>query len=122
MDGKVRIVATFCPECYHPLDDDSNDDGRLCPACRWFGDKSEVCHNPPAPTNLELAFAQLLAIYRDVCRMELLAEQLIESSSSKYDHALIAIKARVAHARHSILYFFRGTHGKTKNSTDETEN
>lgn len=113
-------MTMFCPKCYHPLDDNSDDDARLCPACRWFGDKLEVCENPPAPTNLELAFTQLLAMYRDVCRMELLAEQLTESDP-KYGHALIAIKARVSNARHSILYLFRETHGKTESNTDEAE-
>lgn len=107
-------MATFCPECYHPLDSNFDDDGRLCPACRWFGDKSEVCQNPPPPSNLELAFAQLLAMYRDVCRMELLAEQLVESGP---EH-LTAIRARVSNARHSILYLFRETHGKTDEDKD----
>lgn len=111
------MMATFCPKCYHPLDDDPDDDARLCSACRWFGDKSEVCENPPPPTEIELAFAQLLAMYRDVCRMELLAEQLIENNS-EYDRSLAAIRARVSNARHSILYLFRETHGKTDKDKD----
>ncbi len=108
-------MAIFCPKCYHPLDNDSDDDARLCSACHWFGDKLEICENPPTPTEIELAFTQLLAMYRDVCRMELLAEQLVKNSGFeyKYKRALIAIKARVSNARHSILYLFRETHGKT---------
>jgi hypothetical protein len=102
-------MAIFCPRCYHPLDEDPDDDGRLCTACRWFGDKSEICENPPAPTELELAFAQLLAMYRDVCRLELLAEQLAEGNLPAYNRSLVAIRARVAHARHSIQYLFRET-------------
>jgi len=115
-------MVIFCPKCYHPLDDDSDDDARLCSACRWFGDKSEICENPPAPTKIELAFTQLLAMYRDVCRMEQLAEQLIENSGPEYKRALIAIKARVSNARHSILYLFRETHGKTGKTDKDRRN
>jgi hypothetical protein len=107
-------MITFCPKCYHsleePNDDHSieDDGGRLCPACQWFGDKSEVCIQPPKPSQLELAFLQLVAMYRDVCRLELLAEQLRESYP-EYQQRLDFIKSRVEHAKHSLLYLFRGT-------------
>jgi len=103
-------TAEFCPKCFYPLDMIVNDDGRLCAVCDWFGDKSEVCKKPPAPNDLELAFAQLLVLYRDVCRMELLAEQLAENSTN-YDESLKAVRARASHARHSILYFFHVIRG-----------
>ena len=103
-------TAEFCPECYYPLGP-SEDDGRLCEACRWFGDQSEICAKPPAPDDLELAFLQLLALYRDVCRMELMAEQLAEGRKD-YEVNLRAIRARVGHARHSILHLFRITKDK----------
>jgi len=99
------IIIEFCPKCFHPLDD-SDDDGRLCPACRWFGDKAEICITPPPPTSLELAFTQMLALYRDICRMELLAEQVAEGKPEHRKH-LNAVKARVSHARHSLLHMFR---------------
>ena len=100
------LTAEFCPTCFYPLETASDDDGRLCAVCNWFGDKSEVCSKPPAHTDLELAFAQLLVLFRDVCRMELLAEQLVENSSETYDKSLKAVRERASHARHSILHFF----------------
>ena len=105
-------MATFCPKCYYPLDDDL-DDARLCPVCHWFGDKSEVCQTSPVLTSIELTFTQLLKMYRNVCRMELLAEQLSEGRSDpKYARHLVAIEERVLRARHSIIYLFRETQGK----------
>lgn len=107
-------TTEFCPKCYYPLGL-SEDDGRLCEACHWFGDQSEICATPPAPDNLELAFTQLLALYRDICRIELVAEQLTEGQAN-YEAKLRVIQARVGHARHSILHLFRTTKGE---KTDE---
>jgi len=103
--NRSAVIAEFCPKCFHPLDD-SDDDGRLCPACRWFGDKAEICTSPPPPTDLELAFIQMLALYRDVCRMELLTEQVAEGKPEHRRH-LNAVKARGSHAKHSLLHLFR---------------
>lgn len=109
-------TAEFCPKCYYPLGL-SEDDGRLCEACRWFGDQSEICATPPTPNDLELAFTQLLALYRDACRMELLAEQLAEGRAD-YEAELKMIRARVNHGQHSLLHFFRITRKKV--SDEET--
>lgn len=109
-------IAEFCPKCYYPLGL-SEDDGRLCEACRWFGDQSEICATPPVSDDLELVFTQLLALYQDVCRMELLAEQLAEGQAN-YEARLKAIRVKVSHARHSILYLFRAI--KNKNTNEET--
>lgn len=106
-------MITFCPTCYHPLEEvdtepNADDDGgRLCPACQWFGDKSEVCTQPPEPSQIELAFLQLVAMYRDICRLELLAEQLVEGHP-KHQKQLDFIKKRIEHAKHSLFYLFRG--------------
>lgn len=102
-----RKMTEFCPRCYHPLEG-SDDDGRLCAACQWFGDKSEVCNKPPAPTDLELAFIQMLSLYRDVCRLELLAEQIMEQQPEHADK-MCPIKTRVTAARHSLIHLFRNT-------------
>lgn len=100
-------MASFCPRCHYPLDDDPHDDSRLCLACRWFGDKSETDATPPPPDSLELAFLQLLALYRDVCRLELLAEQ-IAKDIPEHVVKFNAIKERVLHAGHCLLFMFRG--------------
>jgi len=106
-------TAEFCPRCYHPLDtiNEADDDGRLCSVCSWFCDKIEVCKTPPVPTTLELAFAQLLILYRDVCRIELMAEQFTENQPD-YSKKLVVVRARVQQARHSILHLFRMTENR----------
>jgi len=106
------MTVEFCPKCFYPLETTISDDGRLCAVCNWFGDKSEVCNKPPTPSDLDLAFAQLLVLFREVCRMELLAEQLVENSAN-YDKSLKAVRARAAHARHSILHFFHAIRGNS---------
>lgn len=116
MDGEDTVkTAEFCPKCYHPLEP-SEDDARLCGVCSWFGDQSEICAAPPTPDDLELAFSQLLALYRDVCRMELMAEQLAEGREG-YEKSLRAVRARANHARHSILHLYREI--RKRNKDDE---
>lgn len=100
-------MTEFCPQCFHPLDD-SDDDGRLCTACGWFGDKSEVLDKPPPPTSLELAFIQMLSLYRDICRLELLAEQIAEHNPETTKQ-LHPVQVRVACARQSLIHLFRNT-------------
>lgn len=100
-------MSEFCPKCYYPLDK-SDDDSRLCIACQWFGDKTEVRTKPPDLTPIELVFLQLTTLYRDVCRLELFAEQLAEGRP-EHQNKLAFIKTRVAHSRHSLLHLFRGT-------------
>ncbi len=109
-------TAEFCPRCYYPLEP-SEDDARLCGVCNWFGDKTEICSTPPVPDDLELAFSQLLALYRDVCRMELLAEELAKGGSN-CEASVRTIRTRANHARHSILHLFRETR-KPEQSDDE---
>ena len=101
------MSAEFCPKCYYPLLP-SDDDGRLCEACRWWGDKSEILSQPPMPSSLETAFAQLLGFYREVCRMECVAEDLA-GGAPQFQSALTQIRSRVAEARANIMLLFRQT-------------
>lgn len=110
-------TAEFCPKCHYPLEP-SEDSGRLCEVCHWFGDETEICPTPPMPDDLELAFSQLLALYRDVCRMELMAEGLAEGNAN-YDASVRSIRTRANHARHSILHLFRET--KKPEQSDDKE-
>ena len=68
--------AEFCPRCGTPLDT-SGDDSRLCESCGWYGDRCETHPKPPVSDgrNPTLAVLQALAMYRDVCRNELIVEQ-----------------------------------------------
>jgi len=71
---------------------------------------------PPSADDLELAFSQLLAMYRDVCRMELMAEQLAEGRAD-YTASLRSVRMRANQARHSILHLFHVI--KKRNADDE---
>ena len=101
------MSADFCPKCYYPLPP-SDDDGRLCEACQWWGDKSEALPQPPIPSDLETAFAQLLALYREVCRMEYLAEDLADGLP-QFQEALVRVRSRVMVAQANIVQLFRET-------------
>jgi len=100
-------MAEFCPKCYYPLLS-SDDDSRLCEACQWWGDKIEALSLPPIPSDLETAFAQLLALYREICRMECVAEDLAQGLP-QFQEALIRIRSQVAVARANIMQLFRET-------------
>lgn len=101
------MSAEFCPKCYYPLLS-SDDDSCLCEACQWWGDKSEALMMPPIPSDLETAFAQMLALYREVCRMEVLAEDLAQGVP-QFQEALIRIRSRATVARTNLMYLFRET-------------
>jgi hypothetical protein len=97
----------FCPHCHHPLDDPTPDDSsRLCQACSWFGDQAEVATKPYVSDDVDLSCSQLLAMFREVCRMEMVAEQLTEEWPDEAKR-LSVVKQRVKHAQYSILHFFR---------------
>jgi len=73
-------MSEFCPRCTAPLEI-SREADRLCEVCGWFGDQQEAL---PAPSNTGefnpvLAVAQTLELYRDVCRQELIAEQIYDA-------------------------------------------
>ena len=76
-------MAEFCPRCTAPLET-SRDADRLCEVCGWFGDQQEVLLVPPRSDvfNPVLAAAQTLELYRDVCRKELMAEQIYDAGNA----------------------------------------
>lgn len=111
------IIAEFCPKCYYPVSA-SDDDSRLCEACQWWGDKSEALTQPPIPSDLETAFAQLLALYREVCRMEMMAEDLA-GGLPQFQDALNKVRSRAAIARTNIMQLFRETRRTMQREPEE---
>jgi len=102
----------FCPRCFHPFDpcrEDDDGDDRLCSTCQWFGDKTEVCLEPPKPTPNEQAFLQVVDFYREICHGELQAAQLCEKFP-EHKKKLEYIQRQVEHGRHCLLYMFRIQH------------
>jgi hypothetical protein len=99
-------MAEFCPRCTAPLES-SRDADRLCEVCAWWGDQQEVLLVPPQGDvfNPVLAAAQTLELYRDVCRKELLAEQIYDAGNVvEADLQRVHIARR--HAAHSIIEMF----------------
>jgi len=78
-------MAEFCPRCTAPLES-SRDADRLCEVCGWWGDQQEV----------------LLELYRDVCRKELLAEQIYDAGNAT-EADLQRVRLARRHAVHSII-------------------
>lgn len=73
-------MSEFCPRCTSPLEVGPDPD-RLCEVCGWFGDAAETLSAPPKPARINpvLAATQCLDLFRDVCRKELIAEQLFDA-------------------------------------------
>ena len=96
----------FCPLCGDPVEVgcDKTDTARLCEVCGWWGDASETLPEPPPIDGLvpRRAVAQVLRLYRDVCRRELVLEQafdLGEIVESDLQHA----KNLVRNSVHEII-------------------
>ena len=99
-------MSEFCPRCTAPLET-SQDSDRLCEVCGWFGDQQETLLMPPQTdvVNPVLAAAQTLELYRDVCRKELLAEQIYDAgNATEADLQRVHVARR--HAAHSIIEMF----------------
>lgn len=97
----------FCPKCRTPIDTiDHQDTARLCPGCGWFGDTEETNKVAEATTNMDNNVLQTLALYRNVCRQELLAE-------AGYNRGLLplreflAVKACVDDATQNLMFMYR---------------
>jgi hypothetical protein len=99
-------MSEFCPRCTAPLET-SQDSDRLCELCGWFGDQQESLLTPPAVENPLLRTAQLLELYREVCRKELEGEQK-RAAGIGTDAELHKVHAARRHAAHSILEMFAG--------------
>jgi len=99
-------MAEFCPRCTAPLET-ARDADRLCEVCAWFGDQQEVLLAPPKSDvfNPVLAAAQTLELYRDVCRNELIAEQMYDAGNGTEAQLRKVHRAR-RHAAHSIIEMF----------------
>ena len=100
------MFAEFCPRCGTPVDT-SGDETRLCDACGWFGDHTETARKPPDTGQFSpvLAVVQALTLFRDVCRQELVAEQICAVNSA-VEADLRKIKAEARNALHSLVELF----------------
>ena len=78
------LHSEFCPRCGTPVDT-SGDESPLCDACGWFGDNTETARTPPDTGQFSpvLAVVQALTLFRDVCRQELMAEQICASTAPR---------------------------------------
>ncbi len=99
-------MSEFCPRCTAPLET-SQDADRLCDVCGWFGDQQEALLVPPQTDviNPVLAAAQTLELYRDVCRKELIAEQVFDAGNAT-EADLRRVHMARWHAAHSIIAMF----------------
>ena len=104
------MFAEFCPRCGTPVDT-SGDETRLCDACGWFGDHTETARRrrTRAQFNPVLAVVQALTLFRDVCRQELVAEQ-IYAVDSAVEADLRRIKTEARNALHSLVELFTALH------------
>lgn len=107
-------MAEFCPRCNSPVEF-APDPARLCEVCGWFGDQTEVLDKPPAPQaiNPVLAAAQCLELYRDVCRRELIAEQLYDAGNA-VEADIAKVRAARRHATNAIIELFAVFHRRNQ--------
>ena len=105
-------MSEFCPRCNAPLET-AQDPARLCEVCGWFGDWMEVLHAPPQSdvVNPVLAAAQTLELYRDVCRQELIGEQMYDAGDGT-EAQLQRLHMARRHAAHSIIELFVALRGR----------
>ena len=74
----------YCPRCTASIDTSEPD--CLCETCGWFGDRSEtLADSMPDVFNPARAAATTLELYRDICRKELIAEQLYDAGDATED-------------------------------------
>ncbi len=107
-------MSEFCPRCNSPVEFDP-DPARLCEVCGWFGDRSEMFDKPPAPKGINpvLAAAQCLELYRDVCRRELVAEQLYDAGDAT-EADIAKVRAARRHATNAIIELFAVLHRRNQ--------
>ena len=105
-------MSEFCPRCTAPLET-SRDADRLCEVCGWWGDQQEALLVPPKSDvfNPVLAAAQTLELYRDVCRHELIAEQVYDAGDGT-EAELQRVHLARRHAAHSIIEMFVALRGR----------
>jgi hypothetical protein len=99
-------MSQFCPRCGAPLET-AADPARLCDTCGWFGDWQEVLRTPPESDvfNPVMAAAQALELFREVCRGELIAEQLYDAGTAT-EGELYKVHAARRQASHALIEMF----------------
>ena len=99
-------MSEFCPRCTAPLET-ARDADAPCEVCGWFGDQHRGPESPPRSDvfNPVLAAAQTLELYRDVCRKELMAEQIYDAGNAT-EADLQRVRMARRHAAHSIIEMF----------------
>jgi hypothetical protein len=99
-------MSEFCPRCNAPLET-AQDPARLCEVCGWFGDWQEVLSTPPKSDvfNPITAAAQALELFRDVCRKELIAEQVYDAGNAT-EADLRQVRVARRHATHALIEMF----------------
>jgi len=103
-------IVEFCPKCGNPIGIlEANDPSRLCSICAWFGDSTETLKKPPMTGNLETSLRQSLALYRSVCRNELLLEAAYKADQLSFGDLLRA-RAKIVESESSLIALFRGIH------------
>ena len=71
----------YCPRCTSPIKTDESD--CLCEVCGWWGDRGEtLADQMPDVFNPGRAAATTLELYRDICRKEMLMEQLYDAGNA----------------------------------------
>lgn len=109
IDRVANDRTEFCPKCGNPVERsiESTDDARLCETCGWFGDKGEVLNDPPKSDtfNATRAAAQVLELYRDVSRRELVLEQAYDTGNID-EQLLKTAKLNVRSVAHQIIKMF----------------
>jgi hypothetical protein len=88
----------------------------LCEVCGWFGDWQEVLCTPPRSDVLNpvLAAAQALELFRDVCRKELIVEQVYDAgNATEADLHQVCLARR--HATHALIEMFVAMRARTPN-------
>ena len=102
-------MTEFCPKCGAPLDT-SGDESRLCEYCGWFGDSGESVRRPPDADefNPVLAVIQALTMFRDVCRDELVAEQVYDAGDAT-ETELRKVKVAARESLQALVQLFTAT-------------
>jgi hypothetical protein len=99
-------MAEFCPRCGQPVDT-GGDDSRLCDACGWFGDNAETAKTATVEGefNPVRAAIRALSLYRDVCRHELIVEQIYAAGYAT-EAKLRTVRADAKECQHSLVELF----------------
>jgi hypothetical protein len=86
----------YCPKCGQTVND------LLCETCGWFGD--DVLNEAPVGADIVASIVVILNSYRDICRDEILLEQVGPDSKE-----LIRARQLVGYCKQEILGMFIGT-------------